>query len=59
MEDRRPKLVTRKARALGESERLVKQSERRLDAREPIAADADPEEDVGPFHVGEARTLRE
>ena len=45
----------REARPLGELERLVEERDRRRDARELVAADAEPEEHVGPVDVGELR----
>ena len=41
--------------ALGERERLVEERHRGRDARELVAADAEPEQDVRPVDVGELR----
>ena len=47
----------RKPGPLGELERRVEQRDRRRDARELVAADADAHEDVGAVDVGELRAL--
>ena len=57
-EDVRAERVGRQARALGERERLVEEAERRLDAVQVVAADAEREEHLGPLDVGEVRCPR-
>ena len=58
-EDVGPEQVAREARAVGERERLVEERDRRRDARELVAADAEPEEDVGAVDVRELRPFGE
>ena len=58
-EDREPELVARHARPLGERERLVEERDRRGDALQQAAADADPVEHLGAIDVGELGALDE
>ena len=57
-EDVRAQRVGRQPGALGERERLVQQAERRLDAVELVAADAEREEHLGALEVGEVARPR-
>src|SRR5262249_26189773 len=56
-EDVRAKLVSRKLALLDDLERLVEEVQRRLDARELVAPDADAEQHVRALDVRELRTL--
>ena len=51
--------VARKLGGAGEGERLVEERRSGCDARELVAADAEPEQDVGAVDVGELRALGE
>src|SRR5205807_4577297 len=51
------KTVAREARPLDQLERLVEERASRCDAGQLVAADPEPEQDVGPLDVAEARAL--
>src|SRR6476619_6072187 len=58
-EDAGAKEVAGEARALGELERLLEEPDRGGDARDPVAAAAEPEQHIGTVDVRELRQLRE
>ena len=58
-ENPRTEEVARQPRPVGELERLVEQRDRGGNAGDPIAAAAEPEQDVRPVDVREDRELRE
>ena len=55
----RPQQVGRQLGALEQRERLAEERDRRRDARDQVAADAEPEEHLGAVDVGERRALDE
>ena len=55
----RAQMVRRDLGALGQCQRLVEEAERRLDAVQLVAGDAEAEEDVGALDVGEGLAFAE
>ena len=55
----RAQQVGRERRAVGERERLAEERDRGRDARDQVAADAEPEEHLGAVEIGERRALDE